>query len=242
MDAHAAQEPAADPADLLREVERLRARTRSTGRHWWFPLTLFGILVLLATPFYVSVLPDDTEGPIYTFVSPLAVAFGGMITDHPVATAVYWLTALIVGFVGSGLWYRRQGQRVGLRRPVLAFVVTGLVLTVGVVVIQELPFVGIPLYWVTARGTVAIVVIALALLVLARLERTAGLAWISVAYLGVAVLVSTYNVENLLFRLGIPYGAWAGTVAVVLPGLVLVVSGLVARSRTAAAAKLPVAA
>ncbi|MCW2636917.1 MAG: hypothetical protein JWQ99_3284 [Blastococcus sp.] len=241
MHASEAQEPAESPAVLLQEVERLRRTTRSAGRHWWFPLTLFGVLVLLAAPLYVTVVTDDTDVITYEIVSPLVLAFGGMFATYPVATAVYWFAALIVGFVGSGLWYRRQGQRLGLRRPVLAFVVTGLALTLGLVVLQQVPFVDIPLFWLTARGTVATVVIALALLVLARLERSAALAWISVAFLGVAVLVSTYNVENLLFRMGIPSGAWAGTVAVVLPGLVLVVSGLVARSRSAAASKAPVA-
>jgi hypothetical protein len=242
VNAHPTQEPAEDPAALLREVERLRQRTRSAGRHWWFPLTLFGVLVLLSSPLYLTVPIEDPEVQISWVEGSLMMAFSGMVAPHPLATGVYWLIALVVGFVGSGLWYRRQGQRVGLRRPVLAFAMTGLALTVGVLFFQAVPVLSIPLWWVTGRGTVAILIIALALLVLARLERSAALAWIAAAFLAVAVLVSTYNVENLLFRLGIPYGAWAGTVAVVLPGLVLLISGLVARSRIATRGNAPVAA
>ena len=227
-----AEDPAEDPAALLHDVDRLRADTRSAGRAWWFPLVLFGSLVTLASPFYLSFVPDDVAISS-RYGSALAMTFTSTITAFPVATALYWVAALAVGFLGSGLWYRRQAERVGLRRPVAAFVATGLAITVGLVLVQQMPYAGIVLFWITMRGTVAITIISISLLVLARLERSAGLAWIAVAFLGVAVLVSTYDVENLIFRMGVPWGPWAGMVPVLLPGLFLVAAGLAARALTA---------
>lgn len=232
MDAHRTDD-GQDPAALLSEMEQLRVRTRRTGRSWWFPLTLFGVLVLGASPLYVPMGGDSTEWPESTFAILVVRSFAGLLTAYPVVTAIYWLTALAVGFVGSGLWYRRQAQRIGLRRPVLAFVLTGLLTTVVLVLLQQVPALAWPLFWVGLRGTLAIIVIAVALLVLAWLERSSALTAVVIAFLGVAALVSTYNVENLLFVVGVPYGPWANAVGVVLPGLVLLVSGLVARAQTA---------
>jgi hypothetical protein len=145
---------------------------------------------------------------------------------------VYWAAALTVGFVGSGLWYRREARRVGLRRPVRAFVLTGLVITVGLVILQAVPFVGYLLFWVSVRGTLGIAVIAVALLVLARLERSGALSVVAVVFFGLAVVVSTYNLENLVFPWSVIRGEWAGATAVVVPGLFLLVAGLVARRVT----------
>ncbi|GAA3173108.1 hypothetical protein GCM10010531_28310 [Blastococcus jejuensis] len=232
MDAHRPDD-GQDPAALLSEMEQLRVRTRRTGRTWWFPLTLFGVLVLGASPLYVSIGGEDTEWPGSTFAILVVRSFAGLLTAYPVETAFYWLAALAVGFVGSGLWYRRQAQRIGLRRPVLAFVLAGLLTTVVLVVLQQVPAVAWLLFWVSFRGTLAIIVIAVSLLVLAWLERSSALTAVVIAFLGVTALVSTYNVENLLFDVGVPYGQWANAAGVVLPGLVLLVSGLVARALTA---------
>jgi hypothetical protein len=222
------EEPVADPRAALAELARLRSRTRHDVRGWWFPLVLFGLLVLGAAPLYWTVPPED-YAITNTFAYVLVIAFGGVLTAHPLAIAVYWLVALAVGFVGSGLWYRRHAQRVGLRRPVLAFVVTGLTVTVGLLVFQNLPYLNFPLFYLSWRGTSSIAVIAVSLFVLARLERSRALLVFAVAFLGVAVLVGTYNVENLLMGFGVPYGAWTGAAPVLVPGVVLLAGGLAAR-------------
>jgi hypothetical protein len=233
MDAHEPDVPRDDPAALLLEVESLRARTRRSGRSWWFPLTLFGVLLICAAPLYGVVPVDDPSYDIPRFLWPLVTLFTGVFSAYPVLTALYWVATLTVGFVGSGLWYRREAQRIGLRRPVRAFVLTGLVITVALVLLQSVPYAGFLLFWVSYRGTLGIAIIAVALLVLARLERSGGLTAVAVVFLGLAVVVSTYNLENLVFRVGVPWGEWTGATAVVVPGLVLLVSGLVARRQTA---------
>lgn len=232
MDVHRPDTPREDPADLLLEVESLRERTRRSGRSWWFPLTLFGVLLICAAPLYRAASIVDQSFDIPRFMWPLVTLFTGVFSDHPVLTALYWVAALAIGFVGSGLWYRREAQRIGLRRPVRAFVLTGLAITVGLVLLQSVPYAGYLLFWVSYRGTLGIAIIAVALLVLAWLERSAGLTTIAVLFLGLAVVVSTYNLENVVFPFGVVRGEWAGATAVVAPGLVLLVSGLVARRQT----------
>jgi hypothetical protein len=228
-----------DPAGVLSEVARLRARTRRDARGWWFPLILFGVLVLLATPLYWWSAPSGDQSLTDPVSVVLVQAFGGVFTAHPLAIAVYWLVALVVGFVGSGLWYRRSAHRTGLRRPVLAFVVTGLTVTVGLLALQNLPFFSLALFYVSARGTSSIAVIAVSLFVLARLERSRGLLLFALLFLAVTVLVSSYNVENLVMEAGVPFGDWTTATPVLVPGLVLLAGGLGARL-TAARRREPV--
>src|SRR4051794_13094062 len=220
--------PVDDPAATLAELASLRSRTRRDGRGWGFPLTLLGALVLLATPLYWYVPPPEGASLTDSFAFPLVRALGGVFTAHPLAIAVYWLVALLVGFLGSGLWYRRHARRVGLRRPVLGFVLTGLAVTVGLLVLQEIPFLDVLLFYVSGRGTSSIAVIAVSLFVLARLERSRVLLLFAVGFLGITVLVGTYNVENLVMAAGVPFGGWATATPVLLPGLVLLVGGLAA--------------
>jgi hypothetical protein len=222
-------QPVNDPAATLRDVALLRARTRRDGQGWWFPLVLFGGLVLLATPLYWGGQLVADASLTDPFTITLVMAFGGMFTAHPVAVAVYWLVALVVGFVGSGLWYRRHAQRVGLRRPVVAFVLTGLTVTVALLVLQNVPYLNLPLFYLSWRGTSSIAVIAVSLFVLARLERSRALLMFALGFLAVAVLVGSYNVENLIERAGVPYGDWGPATPVLVPGLVLLAGGLAAR-------------
>jgi hypothetical protein len=232
MEAHGPEVPGEDPATLLLEVESLRARTRRSGRSWWFPLTLFGVLLGCAAPLYRFSFIDDPTPDIPRFMWPLVMLFSGVFSSYPVLTALYWVAALTIGFVGSGLWYRREAQRIGLRRPVRAFILTGLAITFALVLLQSVPYASFLLFWVSFRGTLGIAIIAVALLVLARLERSAGLTAVAVVFLGLAVVVSTYNLENLVFPWSVIRGEWSGATAVVAPGLFLLVAGLVARKHS----------
>jgi len=216
-----------DPAELLRELDRLRERPRSAGRSWWFPVTVFGAVLSLAAPIYAweAAPVDDPSG----FISPEVVTFAGLLSSRPLLVAGYWLVGLTAGFVLSGLWYRREAERVGLRRPVLAFLLTGGLTAVVLVVLGQMPFIGFFVMVVSARGTSAVVVVAVALIALARLaqhraDRDRG------RVRRRHRLVSSYNVENLIADLGVPWGPWALTVAVLLPGVVLLVAGLGARA------------
>ena len=79
------------------------------------------------------------------------------------------------------------------------------------------------------RGTFPLLIIAIGLWVLAWAERSAGLAVICAIYTGTALLVSLYDVENVLFALGWSPSAtqWRFTSLPnpLLAALVLLISG-----------------
>jgi multisubunit Na+/H+ antiporter MnhB subunit len=90
----------------------------------------------------------------------------------------------------------------------------------------------LPIEMAIYRGAIAFFVIAAGLCVLARLERSPGLAVVAALHAGAAVLAAAYDVENLVFRLGwSPQGdqwRYAGLPNVLLPALVLLAGGAAA--------------
>ena len=80
------------------------------------------------------------------------------------------------------------------------------------------------------RGTLAFLIIAIGLWVLARAERSRALAAVALVYTGAALLSSLYNVENIVFRLGWnPRGTFAWQLSalpnVLLPAAILLAAG-----------------
>jgi hypothetical protein len=215
--------------DLVADLDRLREATRERSRVWWFPLTVFGALILLALPLHVNWSPGtaETETTPSFWESLVVLTWGGLDSPHPVLTGLYWFVALTVGYVGTGLYYRRHALATGLRHPVRWFVTLGLLLTVLFLPLRVVLFM-LPLW----RTTAAVVVVTLTVLVLAVRERDRRLWAVTVVLAAVTVLVNAYNTENLLFRLGVPYdGWWTALPNVALPGLVLLIGGLAARPR-----------
>jgi hypothetical protein len=230
--------PVPTPRDLVADLDRLRSGVRERSRVWWFPLALFGGLVLLSLPFHIgrTGVPQDDVG--YGWPVAILANMGGIDSPSPVLTGAYWLVALTVGYVGTGLYYRRHALSTGLRRPVRWFVTLGLVLTLLVFPLR-LFFLLLPL----TRTTSAVVVILLTVLVLAVRERDARLWTITAVLAVVTVVVNSYNVENVLFRLGLDYSpSWASLPNVALPGLVLLAGGLLGRPRSSRVSGAPSAA
>ncbi len=229
-------------ADLLGEMRALRRRARTARHAYWFPLVLFGLLILASAPFYIAPGHPAGRGAVAQAASPLPVLGG-----FPGATArgylwYYWLAALLGGLLLTLLWYRWNARRVGLQTPARASVVTVAVLTGLALVIPLLSHVHSPgwLSWLhflgalwpgdlVMRGTFPLVIIAAGLWALAWSERSRALAVIAAVYTATALLSSLYNVENVLFRLGWnPAGRdWSLTPLpnVLLAALVLLLAG-----------------
>ncbi|MDR2983684.1 MAG: hypothetical protein LBV34_02475 [Nocardiopsaceae bacterium] len=213
------------PGIMLSEVSRLRSEARSTRHAYWLPLVIFGLVIVGSAPFYVEPAPSrsgfvSASGAVIPGFSPL-VGGGGQSDAF-----IYWLLAIGAGLYLTSLWYGRHARRVGLvtraRGLVMAGVIVGALLLV-------LPTVHLLPGYLVIRGTVPFLIIAAALLVLARAERSPALTVIAVVFTGSAVLASLYDIENVLFRLG-----WNPTAAqwrltslpnIFLPALVLLVSG-----------------
>lgn len=100
-----------EPAALLDEIARLKARTRADRHAFVPPLFLFGILVLLA-PRWAGGGPPRFEVAHVSFGRPLQL---------------YWLAAVVGGFLATAAWYLYRGGRSGVRTPIRGYLAIGLV-------------------------------------------------------------------------------------------------------------------
>ena len=226
------------PGEILADLGRLRRRARAARHAYWFPLVLFGVLVAGAAPFFIQRTPTGPAQQAWAITisanpRPLA-AFGGIFRAP--GLSYYWLAAIVAGLALTGLWYRRRGARVGLRTPSRAFMLTGLAITAVLLAFSLAagtgPLTGLAPGLLTMRGTLPLLIIAAALWVLARAERSPGLALAAALFTGSALLADLYNVENMAFWLGWhPAGAqgrYAVLPGVLFPAVVLLAAGGVA--------------
>ena len=234
----------------LGDLHSLRVQARARRHAFWLPLLMFGALICASAPMYVESLPSG--GPSGGFISPAyAISFG---TPHfaalgglfptpgnvdPDVRGLYWLLALLLGALVTALWYSWHaavtGVATGVRGTVAIWVAGALVLTAVSIASFELVFRAWP---ATNRGTSGLLVVAVGLVALAWVERSWLLAAICVVYTFAACIGVFYNPENQLFPIltdlgvsdqSLPYND-AGTINVLLPGVVLILGGLVAVS------------
>ncbi len=225
------------PASLLSDLSRLRRQARTARHAYWFPLVLFGLLICAAAPLYVAA--NGPSGTSAVELSSPATILGGM--PGPAGGTIvgwYWAGALVAGYLLTVGWYWLHARRAGLKTPSRGYLLTGAALVALTIALpwltREAPAlsrVWIPAAGIWMRGTVAFLIIAAGLWVLARAERSRALALIALIYTGAALLVSLYNVENVVFDLGWDPGssqfAWRLSVLpdVLLPALVLLAAG-----------------
>ena len=233
---------AASPEQLLGAATAARRHARRARHAYWFPLVLFGLLTCASVPFYIEPFPIRSAGfvskatrrsfwhTIYQFFHSVYLGgFGGLPSGN---LAYYWLGAMLAGLAATAVWYRRHGDRIGLRTPSRSFVLTGLVLLVLALVLPALAdhsgdgFAILMPGDLLARGTFPLVLIGLGLCVLAWAERSIALTVIAAGYLALSLVASLYDIENMLYRLGwVVSPANSGVPNVVLPALVLLLTG-----------------
>jgi hypothetical protein len=228
------------PRAVLAEVDALRRRTRADRHAYWLPVLYLGLAHLVAIPLYFWVeadgpVPDGLGGtvPPPVFFPPDGDRIGS-----------YWLAALLIGGLLSVWWYRRRGRRVGVEGRVWGAVLAAVAAVIGYVALRFTPF-GFYYAWpVSTREYEALLVVAVGLLALARLERSRGLLAVAVLYSVAAVLANTYNVENIVFRLGWdPFQTdrfaqrYLALPALLLPAAILLAGGLAAGARAALAGR-----
>ncbi len=216
---------------ILDSLDEISRETRRARHSYWFPLTLFGAVILGALPFYYYSLGHYTtaDGSVTRVGAPSVLdrfGFGAGAGLHPWGAALFWLISVPVAYAAVAIFYRVRASRTGVQGRVWPFVVTGLVLFAfllatapGVVLLFHAP------EWLVAwqgqmgdlyaRGLTPIIVISLALFVLARLERSWGLFWIAMAFFPIALLANLYNISNAFYRINhwiVP--DWAANIAV----------------------------
>ncbi len=228
-----------EPDALLADVAALRRAARRDRHAYWFPLMMFGVLVLASAPLYV-----DPSGPeeLRTLRRGSALAgLGGDLLLHSSGIGWFWLAALIGGFLVSLWWYRRHARRAGLQTPTRAYAKAGLIgVVVGLVLGPVLRWLSAsawdpvsdvsrvllwPVFVLFNLGLVPLAVIGIGFLVLARLERSRVPAAVAGAVL-VTLLMGPIYVNT--FFIGSAYGYLP---VVIVPGLVLLAGGGVGLAR-----------
>lgn len=224
-------------------ANQLRRRTRVARDGSWFALIVFGLVILLATLFYrnpslTASSPgchpsgsgfycDTTMTPRGIFGSGLGSLFPSVENVSSWATT-YWVVSIFVGIclVVAFYWFRSRSLGVtGRIWPFASIATVALALAVasrGSITIH------LPAdFWL--RGTQALFVIALGLVVLAAIEHRWSFSIFVAGFIGLALLSALYNVSNLFQRLDIG-GTWngkdQGLPNLILPGIYLVLGGV----------------
>ncbi|WP_406066301.1 hypothetical protein [Micromonospora sp. NBC_00860] len=194
--------PQADgPRELLAAVRDLTRQVRSAQRGTWFPLLVFAVITLVAVPVYryapyLDLFDTCRSRPQHTVcMGPNPTQLG------------YWTVALVLAYAAIAGFYVRQSRRRGVGTPIRPYVVVGVALAVlmaavsiwltfhPLIPVPADPFstdpveieVG-PAAWLINGLASPLAVIALALLVLARVEHNWALLAYSLVYLAIVMV------------------------------------------------------
>ncbi|MBC3841014.1 hypothetical protein GXW82_14195 [Streptacidiphilus sp. 4-A2] len=160
--------------ELLGLTEAVRRRTREAmGGRFWFPLVLFGALVIAAAPWYRQ--PQPAPASCQDNLCVVRIPAGSM---H--GATVYWVIAVVLGYAATLGYYRWRAARVGVVRRVWPYPAVGLGL-LGAMALVVLPV------DLSIRGMVPLLALAPGLFVLAWLERSLPLAAFGALFLAVAL-------------------------------------------------------
>jgi hypothetical protein len=220
--------PPGTPHELLSATRELTRRVRTTQRGTGFPLLVLGAITLLAAPFerYGHVVRTcESNHPAGTYVCSL----------YPSWLFVYWPIALTLAYVAiAAVSIRRSFQR-GVGTRIKPYVIAGIVLALALTAITlwiahnptaHQAFLGGRRVGSTELSTYLLrlvspqAAIGLALLVLARIERS----WALLAFaLGYLVII----VGALDFGWVIPRSShWVFLPHVIITGGVLILGGI----------------
>jgi hypothetical protein len=190
------------------EVTGLRRRTRRARQAFWFPLLVFGALILGSTPLYTLPPTNTPDGVVVgSGHAPLGALAPGL------AAGLFWLIGIPVGYVVTAGFYLWRGHRRGVRTTWRAYVFVGLGLFAVVALLTvNLPrnvpgrrlfirlFEYLPGYLVI-RGLIPLLAVAVGFMILALTERSWPLALFAVAFFAVALTANLYDMSNLAYRL-----------------------------------------
>jgi len=144
-----------DARGLLSDLTAIRDRARADRRGYWLPFLLFGLITLGATPFYGPKYCGETgmcswsssdEPWLYHWLHPTGKMMGPVIgyQDPGIAVDLYWIVALLCGYLAVVRWYRWRAAQVGVETPTALYAQVTIFLLVlpliGVPVLSELLF------------------------------------------------------------------------------------------------------
>lgn len=214
-----------DPGEAnawIHDIEVVRVRTRRDRQLLWFPLVLFGTIILASTPLYA--LPAIPRGGDATEIGTRSLAAffpGGTFNASPFRVSVFWLVAGPVCYLAVAGFYWSRARRRGIATAPSAYVLTGVGLFVLLVVTTLVRI--LPVGDLTYRGLTPLIAVALGLFVLARAEHSWPLVGFAVPFLGLVVAANFYNMANVVNGTSLGLDGVQSNVVVV--GVVLVLAG-----------------
>lgn len=217
-------------------IEQAISRTHKLARPSWFPLAAFGLLVLLISPLYTSGPPPwGLRGARH--MAPASPWLPGItMGSDPWFPSLAWIMGLTVAGGASFAYYRRRAVRVGVSSRILPALGAG----AGVLIILVISSPGAAgvtgWYWpyrqiarvapdLLFRGTAPLLCIGIVVGILAALERSRALGMFAVGFMGLVLLVSLYDIQNVFYRIHLDVAAPA--INLILPGVALVGAALV---------------
>ncbi|MBF9072053.1 hypothetical protein [Streptacidiphilus fuscans] len=218
------------PAELLAAATSASRLTRAARHGFWFPLVVFGLLVICAAPLYLFNVPVCLHGGAVCLV----VIHGDAVPAGSLGISLYWAIAASLGYAVTLGFYLLRARRVGVAGRIWPYLVVGLVLLAVTVLatpevsrhIMHGSLLNMP-GDVGIRGMTPLLALALGLFVLARLERSVPLAGFAVLFLVVALISNLYDVENQTPLIGwTPSAAWMWVPNLWLAGFTLLLGGL----------------
>jgi len=135
----------------------------------------------------------------------------------------FWISIVVCVLSVGGTTLVLRRPRTG-KRPAWRVVVGVLGIVVGLLSASVL------LIFASLQGYAPLLVIAMALLALATVERSRFFTVVTILFTSAAVLVNLYNIENVAYYLHLPYAGnaqFAALAHVLLPSTVLIVGGIV---------------
>lgn len=170
--------PRGEAQALLADADAVRAQTRAGLRNLWFPLAVYGPLLMLSAPFF-------------------------SIWDGA-AVAIFWLIAAPAGWLVVSRHYRDRALALGAGPPARPYITTGVALVAacfllggigGATGAETLAAVGPPL------------AISVAYVIFAWLDRSIAPAFLAVLLAGLAIALAAGGASNPGPILALAYGA-----------------------------------
>lgn len=232
-------------SDLVGEIEGVRRRTRRASRGGAVPLAILGLLVTGAAPVYAAAAdrymdPQPFGETTYVIMHPRITLADRLLRAHPNMTddlgiGLYWLLVPPLAFAAVAAYYLWRAHRTGL--SIDGWRVAAIGAGLFALLVAVMAYAGGQLepdpYYSGFRLTDLVnpfLVVALAVLVLAWVERSRAIAVAGTLFLGLVVFANAFvypDPRNGGWRNVASWG-WA---TLVLGGVLLVSSGIVALVR-----------
>ncbi|MFC5744696.1 hypothetical protein [Actinomadura rugatobispora] len=217
------------PGGMLDEVARLRRLTRAQARGAAVPLAIFGLLTLVSIllyshPFQAMQLHPDGSGSSKPGSMSGYAGLNGVDRSATLSIA-FWVITGPLSYLACAWWYRRRAARVGLTMRWRPWVYVGT------------PLFAVFLFAVFAQGhslpnsppfdfaggpvVSPLLAIAAGLLILARVERSPGVAVTALAYGGLCIIMNGYGLGQIPPWIMPPYGGMIDGLINPAPNLIL---------------------